>query len=172
MLILKRNKRGNFQGCYPKSLEHRVKISNSLTGRKNGPHSKETAKKISNALKRSEKHKKHSEEMRGVLRNKSIGMKISKTRKRLGLKPKPTEFAKQLKKALGRNWFLEYRIGRGKGNGSGNFPADIANPKLKIIIECDGKSHEYPKQKMRDKKRDKMAVLQGWKVIRIKEKYF
>ncbi|MFH1394653.1 MAG: DUF559 domain-containing protein [Candidatus Omnitrophota bacterium] len=167
----KKNKRGDFRGCYVRSLELRKKTSETLTGRKNGSPPKEVGEKISKSLKNSAKHKAHSKAMRGKKRPLCIGRKISKTRKLRGLKPEPTEFARKMKKALGKSWFLEYRISFGKGNGRGNFPADIANPELKIIIECDGKSHEHPKQKLRDRKRDKTAARQGWKVIRIKEKY-
>lgn len=164
---MKKNKNGDYRGCYSKSLEQRMRIARTLTGRKNGPPSKETILKISEGLKNSKKHKAHADRMRGVPRSLKICLKISQTRKKRGLGFAPTEFAKKLKRKLGKDWKLEYYFHwRGR---RGAFPVDIANPKIKMAIECDGKSHDYPAQKLMDKKKDAEIQAQGWVIVHIKE---
>lgn len=49
----------------------------------------------------------------------------------------------------------------------GRYRLDLAFPKRKIAIECDGHAyHSTPEQKARDKRRDRYLVRNGWMVLR------
>lgn len=45
--------------------------------------------------------------------------------------------------------------------------ADFAAPKLRLVIEVDGKQHETPAAKKYDEHRDMVLNRHGWTVIRI-----
>jgi very-short-patch-repair endonuclease len=51
----------------------------------------------------------------------------------------------------------------------GNRVADFANPKEKIVVECDGPTHNTPGIKRRDQIRDAYLKGLGWRVIHVKE---
>lgn len=48
------------------------------------------------------------------------------------------------------------------------FSLDFAFVEKMIVLEVDGKQHEYPKQKGHDEKRDAYLQSQGWTVFRLK----
>lgn len=50
----------------------------------------------------------------------------------------------------------------------GVFSIDFAWPDKKKAIEIDGKQHEYPEQKERDLRKEKLLVENGWQLLRIK----
>ena len=54
----------------------------------------------------------------------------------------------------------EYKINR--------FFVDFAFQAKKIVLEIDGKQHEYPERKTHDENRDKIIEKEGWKIYRIK----
>jgi len=85
---------------------------------------------------------------------------------RSGQRWHPSLGAVRLKKWLGRDWLLEYYV---VINYLRRYAIDVANPKLKIAYEVDGKSHSKPRQKVRDRQRDKDLHSVGWKVIRLSE---
>jgi very-short-patch-repair endonuclease len=47
----------------------------------------------------------------------------------------------------------------------GPYFADFANPKVRVVIECDGKAFHQDKEK--DRKRDKWMKDRGWSVYRL-----
>ena len=51
----------------------------------------------------------------------------------------------------------------------GPYTIDIAYPKIKLAVECDGKEyHEDDKRQIeRDQRRDKYLARRGWRIIRI-----
>ena len=49
----------------------------------------------------------------------------------------------------------------------GNFIVDFYCPKLKLVIEIDGASHEIKKNQIRDKKKDQFLQSLGLSIIRI-----
>lgn len=68
-----------------------------------------------------------------------------------------------LHQALG--WPMEYPI----PTGNRSWPAavvDLANPELRIAIECDGASHRTRKQKNRDARKQTMLAALGWTLLR------
>lgn len=48
------------------------------------------------------------------------------------------------------------------------YRADVAIPKARLIVECDGWEHhgKFKADFMRDRKRDRDLLLAGWKVLR------
>lgn len=46
----------------------------------------------------------------------------------------------------------------------GRFFADFANPKKKIVVECDGKAFHSPEK---DRQRDSWMIGEGWRVFRV-----
>ena len=68
-----------------------------------------------------------------------------------------------LHEALG--WPMEHPI----RTGNPSWPVavvDLAEPKLKIAIECDGRSHYSRKQRNRDTRKTTMLAALGWTVLR------
>lgn len=59
-------------------------------------------------------------------------------------------------------WFYNYRVGI--------YQYDFAFPDLKIDVEIDGSTHETPKVKKIDKRRDSFSKSNGWTVIRFTAK--
>jgi len=51
---------------------------------------------------------------------------------------------------------------------AGGYSIDIAFPELKIAFEVDGKQHDEPKNKERDKRKDSFLHGQGWMVLRLR----
>ena len=47
-----------------------------------------------------------------------------------------------------------------------SYKVDIGNPKLKISIEIDGRTHKQKKWKFLDKRKTKILNMLGWKVLR------
>jgi len=76
-----------------------------------------------------------------------------------------TKGARRLHRWLGgarAGWRLEHRV-------DFSFVVDIAYPKLKLVIEVDGKSHDSLKQKVKDQSLDRVLRGFGWSVFRIPE---
>ena len=74
-----------------------------------------------------------------------------------------TEAQRLLHNALG--WPMEYPI----RTGNPSWPVavvDLAEPELKIAIECDGRSHYSRKQRNRDTRKTAMLAALGWTVLR------
>jgi very-short-patch-repair endonuclease len=63
---------------------------------------------------------------------------------------------------LDKNYIREYPIGL--------FSIDFAWPDKKRAIEIDGKQHEYPEQKERDKRKEQRLINDGWQLLRIQWK--
>lgn len=116
--------------------------------------------------------KKHSNPMKRP----EVALKVSRIHKKRGngLGPnrggngKITTPQLLMHEALGKGWHLEYAISL--GSRCVGYPtcykADLANPKLKITIECDGQAHETAKLIKTDlKKSIKLAEL-GWSTYR------
>lgn len=62
-------------------------------------------------------------------------------------------------------WTIEYAI----ATGERSWPCamvDLAYPRLKIAIECDGASHRSRKQRNRDARKAAMLSRLGWTVLR------
>lgn len=68
-----------------------------------------------------------------------------------------------LHKALG--WAMEHAVATGNPKWKAAV-VDLAEPSLKIAIECDGASHHTKKQKNRDRKKAQMLEALGWVVLR------
>ena len=49
---------------------------------------------------------------------------------------------------------------------SNHYKADIANPALKIAVELDGFSHNSPKSRALDAKKEAILSALGWRVFR------
>jgi len=94
--------------------------------------------------------------------------KLSDTKKRLGQTFVPSRGARKLKRVLGKDWILEYRVPTGRSNLRWH-QVDIANPNCRMIIEVDGHSHTRPSQQRRDRFREWDLFQLGWTVIRVKE---
>lgn len=156
-------------GVYVKSKAHRQKIGAALRGRKTGTPSKETRRKISEALKRSERHRQHSREMTGVSRPAHVRQKISLTRRQKKLSFYPSPEVAKLATYLKTEWIQEAYIYLGnRGRGFSGVWVDLAHPILKWVIEVDGKDHQRSQLKReRDIRRDKTLNECGWRVIRI-----
>jgi len=99
--------------------------------------------------------------------------KISATRQRLGLSYAPSVGATKLKKWLGRGWVQEFMVVF-KRDVTGHIllshKIDIAYPAMKFAIEVDGRTHEYPSQKIRDRMIDRNLKKLGWSIFRVSEK--
>lgn len=170
------NKRGDRRGIYVKSAEHRRKISLAKTGKKLKPLSKERCVEISLARKNwwagltKEQRKKQGLSRLGKKHSLKSKRKMAATHIARGsVGHYATLFAKEVKKILGESWRLEYSIPMLCG-GKGKFWfLDVANPVLKINIECDGRHHRKTAQKDLDRLRDKELRSMGWKVYRIEE---
>jgi very-short-patch-repair endonuclease len=66
-------------------------------------------------------------------------------------------------------WPMEYPI----PTGNPKWPtavADLANPQLRIAIECDGSSHNNPRQRNIDRRKELMLSALGWVVLRFRNK--
>ena len=65
-------------------------------------------------------------------------------------------------------WPMEHVVGTGeKGRGiPTHYKIDLANPKLRIAIEVDGKSHKGRKTRESDRKKDSFLEGKGWTVLR------
>jgi hypothetical protein len=100
------------------------------------------------------------------------------------MKPYAESRADQLRKVRGGNgqltrpqlllhehldWPMEYPIPTGNPKWHTAVP-DLANPDLKIAIECDGGSHYGAKKRERDRQKDKMLTDLGWIVLRFKNR--
>lgn len=158
-------------GVYVKTPEHRAKLAAAQRGRKVGPPSEKTRRKISEALKRSMKHFNRALEMQGKSRPKEVCEKISATRRKRGLGWITGDVNERLRVRLGPGWESEVYINTpGTGRGMTQFRVDLANWEEKIVIEIDGKSHMDTAQKERDRRRDLALTSAGWKVIRVPEK--
>lgn len=75
--------------------------------------------------------------------------------------------------ALGKGWYAEHSVPTFlRGKTEENYPTcykiDIANPKTKVGIEVDGRTHNFFKRKEQDKKKTKFLEKNGWKVFRFK----
>jgi very-short-patch-repair endonuclease len=57
------------------------------------------------------------------------------------------------------NYKFQYKINR--------FYVDFAFLDYKIVLEIDGRQHQYPVHIERDKRRDKLIKKEGWKIVRI-----
>jgi hypothetical protein len=66
-------------------------------------------------------------------------------------------------------WPMEHPISTGNPKWPAAVP-DLANPTLKIAIECDGSSHYGKTKRESDKTKDRMLVDLGWSVLRFKNK--
>jgi hypothetical protein len=60
---------------------------------------------------------------------------------------------------------MEYPVSTGRANWKYAM-MDLANPQLKIAIECDGRSHNTIRQKNRDRIKEEMLTQLGWIVLR------
>jgi very-short-patch-repair endonuclease len=47
-----------------------------------------------------------------------------------------------------------------------HYKADLADPSRMLVVELDGSSHNSPKARARDAKKDKALSLLGWSVLR------
>lgn len=147
------------------SEEWRKKLSNSsrgqLTGKKNPAKRPEVRKKISRALKKSWQSPSsglNSPEMLKKLRQSTL--------KQLRENPIKVSSAEiKLRKALEKhglgNFTPQFQV-------LGRYLIDIAFPKEKVAIECDGFYwHNLPKRIERDKLRDRRLEKEGWRVLRV-----
>lgn len=73
----------------------------------------------------------------------------------------PSQGARRLHQILGQGWFLELWTPQGF--------VDIANPVERIAVECDGRDHDKPKQRKRDRQKERGLVRDGWSVYRVCE---
>ena len=82
-----------------------------------------------------------------------------------------TKQQKKLYKVLSQEWEMEYTIltkdyiGHQKSLPN-HYNVDIANLKLMLIIEIDGKSHKLKKWKFIDKRKTEILTSLGWTVLR------
>ena len=98
--------------------------------------------------------------------------KLSATKKRLGQRPGPSAYQRQLWETLGPGWKLEYPISMYrpvKKGQCGYWMCDIVHPRRRIVIEVDGPTHLKPKQQEKDRRRDLELKCNGWAVIRVIE---
>lgn len=73
--------------------------------------------------------------------------------------------------ALGDGWVVELAINTRDvrhlfDRPSNHYKADIANAALKIAVELDGFSHNSPKARALDAKKEAILSALGWKVFR------
>ena len=84
------------------------------------------------------------------------------------LRNHPTKAEKKMwYEALSKRQFQGYRFLRQKIIG--NYIVDFYCPKLKLIIEIDGKSHDYDDALVMDSMREKKLVHSGYHVIRFSD---
>lgn len=114
---------------------------------------------------------------------KGIKEKSIATNKRLGTRPKirggngqEMPLAQRtLLAALGGGWYAEHSVPTRLRSIDPSYPTcykiDIANPKKKIAIEVDGRSHSLLIRKQQDKKKDAFLKSQGWLVWRFNNDY-
>lgn len=100
--------------------------------------------------------------MRRKMKSKSYRQKMSKTQILNGHTWKPSLGARRLQRWLGTGWKLEFPV-------ANHIAIDVAYPSMKFAIEVDGKSHDRPDQKVRDKERDVILKRLGWSVFRVSE---
>ena len=68
-------------------------------------------------------------------------------------------------------WEAEYVLTTKKSMKEGyphHYKLDLANARLKVAIELDGKSHCAKKRQEQDQKKDCLVRSLGWKVLRLK----
>jgi hypothetical protein len=80
---------------------------------------------------------------------------------------------KMLLDVLPSSWRAEWSVPTAGGVGRDLphcYKVDIAHPPSKTAVEVDGASHNNPKRRAEDKKRDECLESLGWIVIRVKNK--
>jgi very-short-patch-repair endonuclease len=50
----------------------------------------------------------------------------------------------------------------------GKWEFDYAFPGERVLLELDGRSHDYPRRKALDSMKEEAAVAEGWRVVRVK----
>ena len=81
----------------------------------------------------------------------------------------PTEPQKKLLDALGAGWGVELAIPTSLPRGSGYptaYKVDLALPSAKMAVEVDGHTHNSPRQRALDRKKDECLRGLGWRVWR------
>ena len=147
--------------------------------------SKEFMKKISSETMSKTNKKYASKRMleRNPMFKEETRKKVSESLKKIHHKPivqggngKPLpEAEKKLLEILQPLGFVSQCVVRTGHWRDGIYPTcykiDVGNPLLKIGVEADGTSHENPKRRLLDKKKDSFLSGLGWTVLRYKNKY-
>lgn len=66
--------------------------------------------------------------------------------------------------ALG--WPTNTRVTVGDGERPYHYEIDVANVTLKIGVELDGRSHNYPDRQKQDRRKETRLAALGWRIIR------
>lgn len=87
-----------------------------------------------------------------------------------GMTVSQAKLLEQLRKCLPNETFTpEYTLATGKGAPwPRHYAIDIAMPEHKLAIEVDGPSHQGPKAKKIDQRKERWLRSNGWSVIRVK----
>ncbi|WP_419188499.1 DUF559 domain-containing protein [Stieleria bergensis] len=103
--------------------------------------------------------------------------KVSKTLKLINHKPPErggngqlTSSQRMLLQNLGADWIAEYPIPTSGYKASrlpNHIKIDVANPKLKLAIELDGRAHVATRTKRADKSKTRFLLCCGWSVLRL-----
>ena len=75
-----------------------------------------------------------------------------------------------LLQSLGADWIAEYPISTNslkEGRLPNHLKIDLANPKLKLAIELDGRSHGLRVNRLKDRKKTHFLLCCGWSVLRL-----
>lgn len=169
------------------SINHKKKISNSLKEfiKNNGPVSKgyppwnkgltktkdkrilDYSKKISKTRKRLFKENKLVSPMKGKKHKLETKLKMRRMRLKQILPVKDTKIEKLIQNKLKE---LKYDFEIHYSYPKARTQIDIAFPKLKVAIYCDGDYwHNLPSYKKRDKKQNEILNKNGWIVLRFWE---
>ena len=84
------------------------------------------------------------------------------------------DFARGLRGQMTAAETAMWRILRDRGIGAkfrrqcpvGPYVADFACVAARVVVEIDGRSHDGPERRQRDRERDAWFAAQGWRVVR------
>ena len=81
----------------------------------------------------------------------------------------PTRPELALHEALGTGWDLHFVVPTGsrvRGGAPSHYKIDIANPRCKVAIEVDGRSHGTTRRREQDLRKERWLTARGWRVFR------